>query len=230
MKSSCLLAFTTAALLAAGSAFACPNKPNKAPSPGASEEGVYEVSTHSSADVKCPKRENKEQNNGSTEGVFEVADRDGDKPQAERPQRPERGERGERPGGPRGPEGFFRGLDLSEEQQAKVKEIMEGARKAGMALREEAKKAHESGEEVDRQAIMAKMREIHEGAMKKVYDDVLTEAQQAKVDKMREEMEKRRAERGEGAEGDRPQRPRRGGEGEGDRPERPRRGGGDLDL
>ena len=210
MKNATLLAFTTAALLAAGSAFACPRK-DKEQSPG-------------------------------DEGVYEVVQRDGDKKteEGDRPKRPERGERPERGdrGDRRGPgEGPLKALGLSEDQQTQVKEIMEGAREAAMAVREQAKKAHDAGEEVDREAIMKQMREIHEGAMKKVYDDVLNDEQRAKLDKMREEMEKRRAEhKKDGDEGDRPRRrpggeegdrPRRGGDKEGDRP---KRGGDDLDL
>jgi len=233
MKSATLLAFTTAALFAAGSAYACPKK-DKRQSPA--EEGVYEVSTEGKANKPCPKKD--KQSPAEEEGVYEVAQREGDKKaeEGERAQRRERGERGERRergerGNRRGPGGALRALDLTEDQQAEVKEIIEGAREAGMALREKIKEARENGEEIDREAIMSQMREIHQGAMKKIYDDVLTEEQQAKLDKMREEMEKRRAEReknrGErGEEGERPRR-RRGGE-EGERPRR--RGGDDLDL
>lgn len=234
MKSSALLAFTTAALIAAGSAVACPKKEREKQSPA--EEGIYEVSVKDAhAKKPCPKKEG-----SSDEGVYEVADRDGEKKaeEGDRPQRRERGERGERPErrgerGDRGPGAGLRGLDLTEDQQAQVKEIMDGTREARTELMAEVKEAREKGEDINREEIMQKMRAIHEGAMKKIYDDVLTEEQQAKVDKMREEREKRAAEReknGGGEEGDRPRR-RRGGEGEGDRPERRRGGGGDdLDL
>ncbi len=223
MKSTTLLAFTTAALLAAGSAFACPKK-DKQQSPG--EEGVYEVSTEDGKQAKKPCRKNK--GDESEEGVYEVTAEDGDKPDADRPERRERGERGDRGDRRRG--NPFHGLELTDDQKAEVKEIMEGAREAAKAVREEAKAAKEAGEEVDRQAVMEEMRGIQRAAMKQVYDDVLTDEQQAKVDKRREEMEKRRAEREKdgGAEGDRPR--RRGGGEDGERPERRRGGDDDLDL
>ena len=87
MKSSTLLAFTAAALLAAGSAFAGPNcKKNKdqAPSEG---EGVFEVSAEGEANEekrgnckkgKCGDKKDREGGEASEEGVFEVAERDGD--------------------------------------------------------------------------------------------------------------------------------------------------------
>ncbi len=225
MKTSTLLAFTTAALLATGSAFACPKKEKSPSSPG-QEEGVYEVlAPKKDAQKPCPKKDGA----GSVEESYEVAD----KPEGERPQRPE-GERpkrpeGERPGpGGPGPEGMLRGLDLSDEQKEQVKTIFEASRKAAEAVRAEAKAAAEAGEEVNREEVMKKMRAIHEGAMKQVYDEVLNAEQKAKLDNLREEREKREAERKKngGEEGDRPRR-RPGGEGAG---EGPRKGGDDLDL
>ena len=195
MKSTHILAMTTAALLVTGSAFAGPNC------------------------KKCPNKDSE----GSAEGVYEVADRE------EGEAKPERRERGERPEGDRKrPErrdhSPLRGLDLTEDQQAQVKEIMGAAREQSAEIMKDAKAKKEAGEEVDREAVRAQLMEIRKAAMTKVYNDVLTEAQQAELDKRREEMEKRRAER-EGKDGERPERERKG-KGE----SKDRGGDGDLDL
>jgi Spy/CpxP family protein refolding chaperone len=216
MKSTHLLAMTTAALLVTGSAFACPKK-DKAPSPGA-EDGVYEVSTEAAKKGNC-KNKNRE---GNAEGVYEVAEREGDA----KPERRERRERGERPEGDRkrGDHSPLRGLDLTEDQQEQVKEIMAASREQAKEVMEAVKAKKEAGEEIDREAVRAQMMEIRKSSMTKIYNDVLTEEQQAKLDKRREEMEKRRAER-EGKDGERPERERKG-KGEG----KERGGDAGLDL
>ena len=95
MKSSTLLAFTAAALLAAGSAFAGPNcKKNKDQAPS-QDEGVFEVSAEGEKAEgekkgecrkgKCDGKKDREGGDAAEEGVFEVAERDGEA-------RPERGE------------------------------------------------------------------------------------------------------------------------------------------
>jgi len=132
MKTSKLLAFTFAAMFAAGSAFACPKK-NKDKSPGDSAE----------------------------EGVYEVVERDGEKVADGERKRPERGDR-ERRGGP------FMGLEMSDDQKARVKDIMEGAKEASKAIFEEAKAKKEAGEEVDREAVRESLHTIRKNAFQEV--------------------------------------------------------------
>lgn len=206
MKSSHLLALTTAALLATGSAFAGPNCKKGCPKDGPSDS--------------------------ASEGVYEVAEREGDgearegkRERGERPERGERGERGERPDRKR--PNPMRGLDMSDDQKASVKEIMEAARESAKELMEATKAKKEAGEEIDREAVREQMMAIRKGAMDNVYENVLNDEQRAKVDKRRAEMEERRAEReknGEGKDGERPERKRKG------KGEKKDRGGDDLDL
>ena len=196
MKVSHLLTLTAALMISAGPVLAGPN-----------------------CKKNCP---NKDGDSASQEGVYEVAERDGDA----KPERRERGERGEgdRKRPDRRDHSPLRGLDLTEDQQAQVKEIMGSAREASKAVMEDAKAKKEAGEEIDREAVRAQLIEIRKGAMKNVYDNVLTAEQQAKVDERREKMEERRKER-EGKDGERPQRDRKERDGKKDR-------GGDegLDL
>jgi len=205
MKMSHLLALTTAALIATGSAFAGPNCKD------------------------CPKKDS-----GSDEGVYEVVEREGGekaekRDRGERAERGERRDRGERAEGDRKrPErrdrSPLRGLDLTEDQHAQVKEIMAAAREDAKAIMQEVKAKKEAGEEIDRKAVRAQMKEIRKGAMKSVYDNVLTAEQQAKVDERREKMEQRRKAR-DAEGGERPERDRKG-----KRDKKDRGGDDDLDL
>jgi|GEM_PF-2426618 len=201
MKSSTLLAFTAAALLAAGSAFAGPNcKKNKDQAPS-QDEGVFEVSAEGEKKSGC---KNKNREGSSDEGVFEVAERDGEAREGKKRERPE-GDRRERKHHP------LHGLDLSDEQKEDAKAIFESAKESSKALMEEIKAKKEAGEEIDRKAVHEQMMEIRKGAMKNVYDNVLNDDQRAKVDERRKKMEERRAEGGErkGGDGERPKRPSR---------------------
>ena len=177
MKRTHLLALTAAAMLAAGSAFAGPN-----------------------CKKKCPK-------DGSEEGVYEVAERDGEA----RPDKRERGERseGDRQRPDRKRHSPLRGLDLSEEQQEQAKAIMTAARDQAKAIMEDVKAKKEAGEEIDREAIREQLMGVRKGAMQDVYDNVLNDDQRAKVDERRKKMEERRKER-EGEDGERPKRDRKG--------------------
>lgn len=234
MKNLLALSLTTASLLAASSAWAggncsggCDRDRGTTP-----EEVTYPVLAPAQADeAKCPGKEGSE-----GEGVAVLAQ--DEEMEGERPQRPERGERGERPQRGEGEEGErprrgdrdqMGNLGLDEDQQAAVKAIMDASREEGQAIIAAAREASEAGEEVDRAAIREQLGALREAAQQKVYDEVLTEEQQVKVDEMKAEREARRAEReangGEGEEGDRPQRRQRGGE-EGDRRQR----GGDENL
>ena len=212
MKSSTLLAFTAAALLAAGSAFAGPNcKKNKDQAPS-QDEGVFEVSAEGEkAEGECRKGkcDGKKDRESAEEGVFEVAERDGEA----REGKGERGERGERPDRKRQHHPLH-GLDLSDEQKEDAKAIFTAAKEKAMEL---IKAAKENDEKPDREAMMA----IRKEAMKNVYDNVLNDDQRAKLDERRAKMEERRAEGGE-----------RKGKGDGERPERPKRDkdGEGLDL
>jgi len=192
MKSTHLLTLT-AALLVAGSAFAGPNC------------------------KKCPSKDG-----ASEEGVYEVAERDGDA----KPEKRERGEKGERGERKRRGHHPLRGLDLTDDQKEQVKEIMAAAREQAKAIMEDAKAKKQAGEEIDRKAIRTQMMEIRKGAMKNVYDNVLTEEQQTKIDEHRKKMEERRAEREKNREGKDGERPERERKGKGDKKDR----GGDEDL
>lgn len=210
MKRSQLLAFTTAVLLAAGSAFAGSNCRNKDKSPS-QDEGVYEVS------AEGEKKGCKNKDRGSEEGIYEVTEMEGESEAREG--RRERGERGDRDRRRPSP---FRGLDLTEDQKEQAKEIMAAAREEAKALMEEVKADKEAGEEIDRKSVREQMMAIRKGAMDDVYENVLNDDQRAKVDERRKKMEERRAER-ESEGGERPERKRRG--------ERKERGGDDgLDL
>lgn len=190
MLNKTMLTFTTAALLATGSALAGPNcKKNSSPGEG---EGVYEVSAEGK-EGKCQKKERSE-----GEGVYEVAEREG--ADRERPERGDKPKRGERPKP-------FTGLDLSDDQKEQVKEIMTSAREQAEEIFEAAK---EDGEKPDREELMA----IHKEAFKNVYDNVLNDDQRAKVDERRKKMEEKRKERGdrEGRDGEKRERPSRGGD------------------
>lgn len=176
MKRTHLLALTSALMIATGTAFAGPN-----------------------CKKNCPK------NNGdsaSQEGVYEVAERDGEA-------RPERGERGDRSKRHHP----LHGLDLSDDQKEQVKAIMEGAREQSKAIMEEVKAKKEAGEEIDREAVREQMMAVRKAAMENVYENVLTAEQQEKLDERRKQMEERRAER-EAEGGDRPERGERKGRGE----------------
>ena len=72
------------------------------------------------------------------------------------------------------------GLDLTEEQEKKIREIMQEARK----------KAAEADKD--------KRREIMQAAMKKIHDEVLTDEQRKKAEQRREELRKNRRQRGRG--------------------------------
>lgn len=198
MKNTHLLTLTTAALLAAGSAFAGPNC------------------------KKCPKDGPQD---SAQETTFEVIDRndDGEAREGKKRERGEKGEKGERgeKGDHKKPErrdhSPLMGLDLTEEQQEKVKDIMSAAREKAHELMEETKAKKEAGEEIDRKEVHEKMMEIRKDAMKKVYDNVLNDEQRAKMDERRKKMEERRAERekeGEGKDGERPERKPKGKKGE----------------
>eukprot|EP00752_Nemacystus_decipiens_P016069 g14365.t1 len=176
-------------LLAAGSAFAGPNCKKSCPKDGSSDEGV-----------------------------FEVAEREGDG-EAREGKRGERGERGER--GDRERRSPLKALDLTEDQQEAVQTIMDAAREESKELMASIKAKKEAGEEVDRESVREQMMAIRKGAMDNVYENVLTEEQQAKMDELRAKMEERRAQR-EAEGGERPERKGKG--------ERKERGGEDLDL
>jgi len=203
MKTSNLLAFTMTALLAASSAHACPKDGQSGVGASADFERTYQVAEQKQAP-------------------------EGERAEGERPQRKEGAAReGRGPGGER-PDPFM-GLDLTDDQKADIKEIMEASREEAMKVMEDAKAKHEAGEEVDREAVRKQMMEIREGAFKKVYDTVLTDEQRAKVDERRKQMEENRKKREAQGEGE-----RKGGP-EGERPRRPRpeegkQGGGDLEL
>jgi len=231
-----MTSFAAAALMVAGSAFACPkNDKDRSPGQDGADEGVYEVIKRGGCDKDKGARD---------EGVYEVADREGDEKaergererrrdrgdrarRGDRGERAERGERGERrERGRRG--GLMRGLDLTEDQRAQVKEIVSAAREEAKAVMSRVKEARENGDEVDREAVRERLMAIRKDAMKKVYNTVLTEAQQAKVDERRKRMEERRKERRErGERGE-----RRGKDRDGERGERRERGADkdDLDL
>ncbi|MBX2850535.1 MAG: Spy/CpxP family protein refolding chaperone [Phycisphaeraceae bacterium] len=212
MKSSHLLALTTAALFATGSAFAGPNCKKNCPKDGASDEGVYEVIAEGEDKGNCKKGKcDGKKREGSEEGVYEVAERDDDAKEGKR------GERGER--GDRKRHNPLRGLDLSDEQKEEVQAIMEASREEAKAIMEEAKASKEAGEEVDRKAVREQMMEVRKGAMDNVYENVLSDEQRAKVDERRKAMEERRAAREKNREGK-----------DGERPERPRRDKGDDEL
>ncbi len=91
-------------------------------------------------------------------------------------------------GGPAGRRRPFAGLELTEDQKAKVKEIMDAALKAAKDAK-------------DRQA----RREILRTARQKIQTDVLTEDQRAKAKQLREERMKRFRQRGRGRRRDRPE-------------------------
>lgn len=222
MKSSHLLALTTAVLLAAGSAFAGPNCKKKCPKDGPSDsaqEGVYEVIAEGEAKSEkkgeCKKGKCDGKKDGaSEEGVYEVADREGG--EAKEGKR-ERGEKGDRKR-----HSPLKELGLDEDQQAAAKEIMEAARESAKELMASIKEKKEAGEEIDRESVREQMMAIRKGAMDNVYENVLNDEQRAKVDERRKEMEERRAER-EGKDGERPERSRKGKGGDKDK-------GDDLDL
>lgn len=198
MTRSHLLALTTCALLAAGSAFAGPNCKKNCPK----DDGI------------------------SGEGVYEVAEREGGEAKPERRERGERGERaeGDRKRPERREHSPLQGLGLSEEQHEQAKAIMGAAREQAEAILKEAKAKKEAGEEVDREAVREQLMEIRKGAMKNVYDNVLNDEQRAKMDERREKMEEHRKER-EGKEGERP---RKGKDGERPGKDRGGDGGLDL--
>ena len=203
MKSSHLLAMTTAALLVTGSAFAGPN---------------------------CKKSCDKDRTVSAESDVYEVAERDGEKPErgerGERGERPERGERSEGDRPQRKRHSPLKGLGLSEDQQEQAKEIFSAAREEAKTLMESLKEKKEAGEEIDRESVREQLHAIRKGAMQNVYENVLNDDQRAKMDERRKEMEERRAEReksGEG-KGDR-ERPERKGKGE-----KKGKGGEGLDL
>lgn len=206
MTRSHLLALTTAALLAAGSAFAGPNCKKNCPKDG-SDEGVYEVS------AEGEKKGCKNKDRGSEDGVYEVAEREGEGKEGKR----ERGERSDRKR-----HNPLQGLGLTDDQKEQAKEIMSAAREEAKELMEEIKAKKDAGEEVDRESVREQMMAIRKGAMDDVYENVLNDEQRAKVDERRAKMEERRAEReSEGGE-------RRERKGKGDRKDR---GGEDgLDL
>lgn len=231
MQTTKFVAFTMVALLSAGSAFACPKK-NKDKSPADNaQEGVYEVSTEKSdakkkdcpkAKRECPKKD-KGDSAAEEEGVFEVADREGDEAKEgkrEGKREGKEGKDGEREGKKRERRQPFGDMNLTDDQKEQVKEIMTAAREQAKALMTEIKAKKEAGEEVDRKAMHEKMMAIREGAMKNVYDNVLTAEQQAKADERREKMEERRKER-EAKKGEGKKR-----EGEGKK----KKGDDDLDL
>ena len=198
MKRTHLLTCSFAALLVTGSAFACPKK-DKAPSPG------------------------------SEEGIYEVADREGDgearEGKRERGERPERSE-GDRKRPERGDHSPLKAMNLTDDQKEQVETIMTAARKEAKAVMDGVKAKKEAGEEVDRDAVRTQMMEIRKGAMKNVYDNVLTAEQQAKMDELRKKMEEHRKER-EGKDGERPERKGKGeGKAKGEKKDR----GGDSDL
>ena len=201
MKCSHLLALTTAALLATGSAFAGPNCKKPCPKDGPRDS--------------------------AEEGVYEVVERDGDG-EAREGKKHERGEKGERGDkGDRKRHSPLHGLDLSDDQKESAKEIFTAAREQSKELMESIKAKKEAGEEIDREAVREQMMAIRKGAMDNVYENVLNDEQRAKVDERRAEREERRAEReknGEGKDGERPERKRKGKGGDKDK------GGDDLDL
>lgn len=214
MKQPTLLAFATAALLAAGPAFAGPN------CSGCKDKGeaVIAEGTHRVAERegKCNKGDDSEA----------VAAREGDKRTAERGEKrkAERGERGER--SERERRSPMAGLEMSDEQKEAAKEIFDAAREEAQAIMAAAKESRENGDEVDREAIREQMREIRKGAMEKVYATVLTDEQKAKVDERRKKMEERRAEREKNGELREGKRKSKDGEGK----ERSRNRGDGLDI
>lgn len=198
-----LLALTAAALMVTGSAFAGPDCKS------------------------CPK------DGGSDQGVYEVAERDGDaQPREGKRDRADRGERGDRADrGERGDRSErkrpqpFRALGLTEEQREDVMAIMTAARESAQELMQDIKAQREAGEEIDRESVREQMMAIRKGAVQNVYENVLDDEQRAKMDERRAKMEERRAKR-EGKQGDRPER-----KGKKDRGEKKDKGGNaDLDL
>lgn len=195
MKTTHLLAFTTAALLATGSAFSGPDCKKNCPKDGptvSAEQDVYEVVER---------------------------DDDGEAREGKKRERAEKGERGEKEKGDRKGDrkrrdhSPLKGLDLSDDQKESAKEIMTAAREQAHEIMKEIKAKKEAGEEIDREAVREQMMGIRKAAMDNVYENVLNDEQRAKVDKRRAEREEKRAEReknGEGKDGERPERKRKG--------------------
>ena len=196
MKCSHLLALTTAALLATGSAFAGPDCKKPCPKDGRTV----------SAD----------------QDSYEVVERDGDGEAREgkKQERGEKGERGDKKKGDHKRHSPLHGLELSDDQKESAKEIFSAAREQSKELMESIKAKKEAGEEIDRESVREQMMAIRKGAMDNVYENVLNDDQRAKVDERRKKMEERRAEReknGEGKDGERPERKRKGKGGDKDK-------------
>ncbi|MEM1353584.1 MAG: hypothetical protein AAGC44_13830 [Planctomycetota bacterium] len=211
MKNLLTLSLTTASLLIASSIYAGTNCRNGCDRDGSGEEdpSVAVVAEDEQMQGERPQRDR------------------GEGAEGERPRRG--GEQGERPR--RGGGDPLRALDLSDDQKEQVKEIMEANRAEAREIMETARAAKEAGEDVDREAIREQLGALREAARLNVYENVLNEEQQAKMDEIREKMEARRAEMQE-RRGERGERPQRGGDSDGERPQR-RRGGGEgsgLDL
>ncbi|MEM9348549.1 MAG: hypothetical protein AAGB26_18420 [Planctomycetota bacterium] len=204
-----LLALTTAALLAAGSAFAGPNCDKNCPKDG-TQDDVYEVRAEGEKKGGCKNKDR----DGSDDGVYEVAEREGMEGKEGKRERGERPER-KRPNP-------MKDLGLTETQQEEAKAIFASAREEAKELMEDLKAKKEAGEEIDRESVREQMMAIRKGAMDEVYETVLNDEQRAKVDERRAKMEERRAQReSEGGE-----RPERKGKGE----KRDRGGDDGLDL
>lgn len=114
----------------------------------------------------------------------------------------------------------LKGLDLTDAQREQAKEIFDDARKQAKALKESIKAKKEAGEEIDRKTVRAQFKAIRKEAMDNVYQNVLNDAQRAKVNERRKKMEEERAER-KNKKGERPERKRKGErKGKGEKKER----------
>lgn len=224
MKIKTLLAFSMAALLIAGTSFAGPNCPkNKDKSPD-QKEGVYEVKStkEGKCKSKCPKKDGE-----AKDDTYEVAKKKGDAKEADGEKR--RGKKGDgKREGKRGKRGdrfvkMAKHLEMTEKQVEEAKAIMAPAREKVMELMKQARADKKAGKDVDRKEVYGKAREIMEGAMKKVYTDVLTDAQRKKVDEHKAKRAERRKEGKGKREGKRDGKKR---EGKGKKKDK----GGDLDL
>lgn len=139
---------------------------------------------------------------------------DGDKKARPEGDRPANKEHGDRPGGARGEHGdgplakVFASLNLTEEQQGKIKDIRQAMMERMKGIMEEAKKARESK---DKDAMQRIMQQRHEAFQTFISDvrGVLTPDQQATFDKAVETLKEHRG------EGDGPR--RRPGAGDGDK-------------
>ncbi|MEM1107428.1 MAG: Spy/CpxP family protein refolding chaperone [Planctomycetota bacterium] len=141
---------------------------------------------------------------------------------SERVERSERGERGERSERRRGGgmKALFEGIELSDDQKASIKEVMETKRAERQEIRAELREARESGDEAAVADIAERMRGLMDETNEAVRG-VLASEQQTQFDEnlaaLQAKAEERRASRAEGKRGDKKdkgERPRRDGDAE----------------